>query len=377
MKGSKRDLIKAGLAMAALSTLPCTAFAAKNRKITDILGRTVSYPIKTDRIYLADPSLIFLYATLVGKGLTQNLVAIPDNFRSADLRSYQLYCHTFPEIQQLPHLPSIGGAQANLETILDLKPDIIFTTTGTLAGLQANGLLALLQRANVPVIALDMSVNPIINTPKSISIMAEVFAFHDRALRINQFIQEQLDIIKNRLARTKPEAKRVLLERAAGFTEECCLVYGDGNFAQFLTFAGGKNVASQYIHGTYGTLNQETIIHTKAQMVIVTGTDWSGYNPKGNWVGLGPGADLSLAKQKLQLLMSRNAFKTLNAVKQQQVHAIWHTFYDSPFGFIATLKFANWLHPTLFADLDANAVFKTFTEQFLPIEWQEGYWVSL
>lgn len=377
MTASKRDFIKAGLATMVLSAVPSSVLAKKRPVVRDILNRSVEYPEKIERIYLADSSLVFLYATLRGRHFLQKLVAIPSNFRTADLRSYQQYSHAFPDIKMLPHLPAIGGAQVNLETVLALKPNIIFTTTGTYAGLQANGLLTLLQRAGVSVIVLDMSIDPIANTPKSISIMAEVLGLQNRAKQINQFIKTHLDIVKTRLMSAKPEAINVLLERAAGFSEECCFAYGNGNFAQFLTFAGGGNVASQYIGTTYGVLNQETIIHTKAQMVIVTGTDWSGYNPKGNWVGLGPGANLSIARQKLRLLMERNAFKTLTAVKQRQVHAIWHTFYDSPFGFIAILKFANWLYPTLFADLDANNVFQSFTEQFLPVEWEEGYWVSL
>ncbi|MEQ4674865.1 ABC transporter substrate-binding protein [Providencia vermicola] len=377
MESTKRHLVKAGLAIAMLSVVPRPVFSASRPKVTDILGRSIAYPENAQNIYLADPSLVFLFATLGIHDFVEKLVALPSNFRTADLRSYQQYCAAFPKLEQLPHLPAIGGAQANLETLLALKPDIIFTTTGTFSGLQANGLLSLLQRANVPVIVLDMSVDPLTNTPKSIAIMGNVFGLQERAHRINRFIKTQLDHVKNRLINTKLLRPKVLLERAAGFTEECCLAYGNGNFGQFLTFAGGENIANQYIHGTYGVLNQETIIHTQAQMVIVTGTDWSGYNPKGSWIGLGPGADLQLAKQKLKVLMARNAFKTLNAVKQQHVHAIWHTFYDSPFGFIAVLKFATWLYPSLFRDLDVNAVFKDFTEQFLPIEWQEGYWVSL
>ncbi|HGN1704411.1 TPA: ABC transporter substrate-binding protein [Providencia rettgeri] len=377
MTVSKRDFIKAGLATMALTLVPSPSLAGKKHRVTDILGRSVDFAKKPERIYLADPSLIFLYAALNKNNFIEKLVAVPSNFRSADLRSYQQYCNAFPDLQALPHLPPIGGAQANLEIILTLKPEMIFTTTGTFAGLQANGLLALLQRANIPVITLDMSIDPIGNTPKSIAIMADVFQQQDTAKQINQFIKTHLQMVESRLQAAKPTMPKVLLERAAGFTDECCLAYGSGNFAQFLTFAGGENVAKQYIHGTYGVLNQETIIHTETQMVIVTGTDWSGYNPKGNWVGLGPGADLVIAKQKLKQLMTRNAFKTLSAVKQQQVHAIWHTFYDSPFGFIAVLKFANWLHPALFADIDADKVFKSFTEQFLPVKWEEGYWVSL
>lgn len=111
--------------------------------------------------------------------------------------------------------------------------------------------------------------------------------------------------------------------------------------------------------------------------MIVTGGQWQSYNPGGDWVGLGPGADLAVAEKQLAVLMKRPAFKTLAAVQQRECYAIWHAFYDSPFGFIAVLKFAAWLHPALFADIDADAVFRSFYQQFLPVPWQPGYWVSL
>lgn len=146
---------------------------------------------------------------------------------------------------------------------------------------------------------------------------------------------------------------------------------------QMLQNAGGQNLGSEYIKGTYGVLNQETVIYAKPDKIFLTGADWSGYNPSGDWINLGPGANLDLAKQQLEILMQRLAYKTLDAVKNKQVYALWHSFYDSPFGFIAILQMAKWLHPDRFSHLDVDTIFYDYHTQFLPVKWETGYWVTL
>ncbi|WP_273745757.1 ABC transporter substrate-binding protein [Morganella morganii] len=377
----KRCLLKHGLVFSALAALPGGLSAAPGKTeqqvITDIRGRRIDCSVVPQRIYVADASLMFLYASLAGKQLTEKLAAIPAAFRHADELSYQQYCRAFPALAALPHLSPLAGAQANSETIVDLHPDIIFVTTGTFSAMETGGITALLERAGIQIAVLDLSISPLKNTPRSIAIMGGILGVPDRAAKIIAFIHSHLSVVTSRLAAAPYRPVPVLLERAAGFSAECCYAYGNGNLAEFLTCAGGKNIGAEYIHGTYGTINQETIIHTRPEKVIVTGGQWQSYNPGGDWVGLGPGADLAVAEKQLAILMQRPAFKTLAAVQQRECYAIWHAFYDSPFGFIAVLKFATWLHPVLFADIDADAVFRAFYRQFLPVPWQPGYWVSL
>ncbi|TIP69101.1 MAG: ABC transporter substrate-binding protein, partial [Mesorhizobium sp.] len=52
-------------------------------------------------------------------------------------------------------------------------------------------------------------------------------------------------------------------------------------------------------------------------------------------------------------------------------------FYNSPYQFVAIQQMAKWLHPDLFADLDAEATFKELHEKFLPVGYTPGHWVSL
>ena len=168
-----------------------------------------------------------------------------------------------------------------------------------------------------------------------------------------------------------------MVERAGGFSDDCCMSFGNENFGKMVDFAGGRNLATPLIPGTFGTVNAEQIVAANPDVVIVTGSNWDGYVPGGNWVGLGYGANMTEARRKLANLMKRPAFTQTTAVKTGQVHGIWHQFYNSPYQFVAIQEIAKWLHPELFKDVDANATMKALHERFLPLPYEPGLWVSL
>jgi iron complex transport system substrate-binding protein len=168
-----------------------------------------------------------------------------------------------------------------------------------------------------------------------------------------------------------------MIERAAGYADECCMSFGDENFGRMVTVAGGDNMAANLIPGTFGTVNPEQIVAANPDVVIVTGSNWKLYVPDGQWVGVGPGADTQVARDRLAALMQRPPYRTVRAVADGRVHAIWHQFYDSPYQFVAIQVLAKWLHPNLFADLDPDAAFRELHDRFLPIPYKPGYWVSV
>jgi iron complex transport system substrate-binding protein len=167
------------------------------------------------------------------------------------------------------------------------------------------------------------------------------------------------------------------MERAGGYSDDCCMSFGNENFGKMVELAGGTNMAKDFIPGTFGTVNPEQIIASNPDQVIVTGSNWELYVPGGKWVGVGPGADKAEAERKLADLMTRPAFTDIKAVKDGNVHAIWHQFYNSPYQFVAVQQIAKWLHPDLFKDLDADATFKEMHERFLPVDYKPGYFASL
>lgn len=373
---TRRSLLCGLLAAGVLITTQPLAAMGRAKTLTDIAGRSVTLRHPVSRILLGDGTLAYALALLRPEDPFRGVVAWGDNFRAADLDGYRAYQHRFPQIDRIPRfsgktVDAIGGEQA-----IALQPDIVVLNLSSMTAATASGLLPLLKQAGIPVLFVDFRTRMFANAVRSMQILGELFGREARAARFLDFRQQQIDRVTGPLkqVRTRP---LVMVERAAGLYDDCCLTYGDGNFGELVAVAGGENLGTRLLQGTFGTLSQEKVITSDPDMVLVTGANWSLYSPGGNWVNLGPGADPAEGRARLQRLMQRPVYRTLRAVREQQVYAIWHPFYDNPYYFIALQRVAKWLHPDLFSSLDPEATFRELHERFLPIPYQPGYWLSL
>ena len=156
-----------------------------------------------------------------------------------------------------------------------------------------------------------------------------------RAEEIINFRHKAMARVRDKLAQYKPKRPKVFIERIGGYTEDCCLSFGDENFGKFVELGGGYNIGKDFIPATFGQLNPEQVIVSNPDHIVVTSADWQAYVPGGHWIPLGPGADKTLSREKLQWYTRRNAYLGINAQKQEQFHGIWHQFYNSPYEFIA------------------------------------------
>ncbi|MFZ4831853.1 ABC transporter substrate-binding protein [Rouxiella sp. Mn2063] len=364
-------------ALTLLSLSPALRAQADTQVIIDIAGRQVTLRYPLTRIFLAEGNLFYTVAALSADSPAEKLVGWRNNFRTADLDSYRLYCHYFPELATLPEFSGVEQMQFNLERLIALHPQVMILNLNSKTTIEVSGLMSKLTAANIPVVFVDMSINLMSNTARSITIMGQLFDSPLRANSLNRFRQHQLSQISNTLAQYTPLKPRVMMERAAGLYDECCLSWGKSNYGQMVDIAGGFNLAEKYITGVYGKLSQETVIASHPDKIVVTGSNWSQYSPNGDWVNLGPGASLEQAKKNLRILMQRPAYRTLQAVQSNKVYAIWHPFYDHPFNFVAIQQLAKWFHPTLFNSLEPDKTFADLFERYLPIPYQPGYWVEL
>nr|MBP8939371.1 ABC transporter substrate-binding protein [Agrobacterium sp.] len=105
--------------------------------------------------------------------------------------------------------------------------------------------------------------------------------------------------------------------------------------------------------------------------------NWAAESDINQFVPLGLGADVALSRERLANLMTRTPFPELKAVKQGNVHAVWHQFYGAPYEFLPIQQFAKWFHPDLFADLDPEKNAEEFYRKFLPVTYKPGYFASL
>lgn len=350
---------------------------AQAKILTDVTGRQVEVSNEAKRIILGEGRQIYLLAAFDTDAPFQRVVGWRDDFHKADLDSYRAYEKRYPQIAALPTFGGIKNGTFDVEQALTLKPDLVLMNLESKAATDEGKLIEKLQAVGVPVVFIDFREKPFENAEKSIRIMGELLNKPQRAEEIITFRRQQIELVTSRLQHFQGKRPGVMIDRAGGYSDECCMSFGNENFGQMVEMAGGRNIAKNLIPGTFGTLNPEQIISSNPDMVVVTGANWKNYNTVGKWVGVGPGADLAEARQRLQALMTRDAFKTLPVVRAGNVHAIWHQFYDSPYQFVAIQVLAKWLHPELFADLDPEATFRAFHQRFLPLPYEPGYWVSL
>lgn len=374
---SRRALLRGGLASGLLAAAPgLLASSPFPLVLDDIAGREVRIAALPKRVLLGDGPLAYVVALLRPDDPFGNIVGWGNNFRAADLGGYQAYLRRFPEIARIPSFPSTTQDSIGSELAISLAPDVVVMNLSSKTAAESSGLMTHLTRVGIPVVFVDFRTQMFGNTARSIEVLGALFDRPDRASAFLHFRQMQIErvTVPLRKVRSKPT---VMIERAAGLYDDCCLSYGNGNFGELVEAAGGHNLGTRFLHGTFGTLHPEQVIASDPDVVLVTGANWSLYSPAGDWVNLGPGADPVDGQARLHRLMRRPAYRALPAVKAGQVHAIWHPFYDNPYYFLALQRIAKWLHPALFAALDPDATFNELHARFLPVPYQPGYWLSL
>jgi iron complex transport system substrate-binding protein len=215
------------------------------------------------------------------------------------------------------------------------------------------------------------------NTEPTMRLFGQLFGKEARAEAFIHFRNQQIHRVTDVIEAHNPSRPSVFIERIGGYTDDCCLSFGNENFGLFVDMAGGNNIARSIIPSTFGQLNPEQVIVANPAHVVVTSANWEAFAPGGHWVAVGPAADMTQARLKLAWYTQRPAYAGIKAQDDQAFHAIWHQFYNSPYQFVAIQQLAKWFHPTLFADLDPDASFRELHERFLPVPYEPGYFVSL
>lgn len=364
-------------ALALGSLLPGPSRAETTITVTDVTGRQVEVKAPVNRAILGEGRQIYFVAALDSEDPFKRVVGWRDDFEKADLDGYRDYLAKYPHIAGLPKFGGSKEGTFDIEQAIALAPDVMIMNVESKTATDDAKLIEKLAKVGIPVVFVDFRDKPFENTEPSMRLIGRIFGKEARAEEFIAFRKEQIERVTGRLAKAAPAKPLVMMERAAGYSDDCCMSFGNENFGKMVEIAGGTNMAGTIIPGTFGVVNPEQVIAANPDHVIVTGSNWELYVPGGAWVGVGSGADKAKARSKLAALMKRPAYTGVKAVTNGQVHAIWHQFYNSPYQFVAIQQIAKWLHPDLFADLDPDQTMKMLYGRFLPVPYRPGYWVSL
>ncbi|ROM67437.1 ABC transporter substrate-binding protein [Pseudomonas brassicacearum] len=345
--------------------------------VTDLLGRQVQVRIPVRRVILGEGRQLYLVAALDTTNPLRRIVGWRKDLIQSDPDTYGAYLRRYPEIAKVPTFGGFEDGTFDIEQAISQQPDVIILNIEAQHATEDARYIEKLDALGIPVVYVDFRNNPMQNTEPTMRLFGQLFGEDARAEAFIAFRNQQIRRVTDVIEAHQPPRPKVFIERIGGYTDDCCLSFGNENFGRFVELAGGHNIASAIIPNTFGQLNAEQVIVADPAQVIVTSANWQAFAPGGHWVGVGPGADLAEARRKLQWFTQRPAYAGIKAQQTGDFHAVWHQFYNSPYQFIAIQQLAKWFHPELFADLDPDATFREFHERFLPVPYEPGYFVSL
>ncbi|WP_113260866.1 ABC transporter substrate-binding protein [Agrobacterium cavarae] len=366
-------------AVLAMGLLVSTVWPAFAEKVTvkDVTGRDVEVNVPVKHVILGEGRQIYFLAALDKNNPFEHVVGWRDDLPKADPETYEAYLAKYPDIAKLPKFGGMKDGTFDIEQAVALKPDVILMNIDAKTATEEAGYIEKLGKVGIPLVYVDFREKPMENTEPSMRLMGKLMGKEAVAEDFIKFRSDSIKRVTDVLEKENPKKPVVFVERAGGYSDDCCMSFGNENFGKMVEIAGGINMAKGIIPGTFGTINPEQIIASNPDQIIITGGKWDAYVPGGNWVGVGYGADLKEARRKLEALTKRPGFTGVKAIENGNVHAIWHQFYNNPYQFVAIQEIAKWLHPDLFKDLDPEATFKELHERFLPLEYKPGYFVSL
>ena len=370
--------LAAATALVTLTGLCGPAFA-QAFTITDIAGREVSFEAPIERVILGEGRLIYSLAPIETENPFAKVVGWRDDLYTTDEEVYEAYAEKFPEVRDITYLGNLTGGTLQVETLVDLDPDVVLFPISSKQAADEVQLEQTLSGIGIQIVYVDFREHVIDNTIPSLHILGELFDKPERAQEVADYWQAEIDRVTDVInAQADLERQNVFVYRAAGLVE-CCGTYGPDNFGLMVDMAGGHNIGSDFLPGFSGSLNPEQVVASNPDVVIVTGSNWSHYDGAEGFVSMGHAAAATVedSRAALAALMQEPAFTGSDAVANGRVYGIWHQFYTNPYQFVAIQQLAKWLHPELFADLDPEATFQEFHDRFLPIDYSPGYWFSL
>ncbi len=309
------------------------------KELTDQAGFKFKKPEKAERLVIVFPQSFGLAYIL---GLGKNIVGMPLRRIGLQKQSDSIFMRTVaPNMDKAVDVGNPG--QPNTETILGLKPDLVFSAIHVPASQKLNELL---RNANIPVLGLKAGFGGVKDWLSAVELAGKASLREDKAKKYIDLFNKNLEFVKNRVATISQKPKVLLINSGDGQTTI------RGNRTKFvfelIEAAGGQTI--EQIEGSEsGSPNLEVILKFDPDVVI---TD--NLNHMKNW----------------------DWWSKLRAVKNNRVYVapiddpsvIMTGWVNNMYAPLAILWIAKSIHPELFKDLDLNKEHDKFCEEIFGFE---------
>lgn len=364
----RRPLLAAALALAA----PRVARAQEAIRVTDLLGRPVALPRAPRRIVLGQGRLLTLMGLLHPEPVSL-LAGWSSDMAAALPDEHAAWLRRFPALATLPQLGRRLLADASLEALVQLRPDLVLLNRLNIAA-DAQGRSEVLDRLaslGIPTAVVDCMADPLRETLPSIRILGALLGREAQAATLAELYAGRMAALDGWFATHRPPVARVLLHNNAG-GRECCYSIAQGSFAALLERVAGRSIAADLLRRPLGQLNMEYVLTTPADVYLATG---GVYNGRGG-VSLGAGVPPGEAARSLAAMLRAQGLADLPSVAAGRAFALWLGFNETPQHVVALEALAGWLHPAARVAFDPRRSLEAFNRlAALPAEGT--YWTGL
>lgn len=342
--------------------------AAADITVTDIVGRQVTLPAAAKRLVLGEARHMAVLDLL-----HRDPVALVVGWRldkGLDQPTFQAYRKAFPAIDAIRSVGS-GNRDISAETVIALKPDLLVLSLMDQGDPVIRRASEQIEAAGIPIVYVDFFAHPLENSLPSLEVLGKLTGAEDSAAEFAQFYRARLDRITDRLEQDDPSRPSVFFHVHAAPTG-CCATVGGGVFDEFVSAAGGRNIAAQNVKGVLGNVSLEFLIGADPDFYVATGG--THMEQRGGLV-LGTGVAQDRAAASFADLIGAPGFSSLRAVRDGDAAGVWHLFNDSPVHIALIEYLARLFHPTLFDDIDPDETLAQIDARFLSVAVPGSWWV--
>ncbi|HEV7337791.1 MAG TPA: ABC transporter substrate-binding protein [Bosea sp. (in: a-proteobacteria)] len=348
-----------------------TPAAAQPVTVTDLAGRTVTLPGPAKRIVLAQGR------QLNGLGLLHPdpislLAGWGSDHKRQNPDAYARYAAKFPALETLPTVGD-GGTQDgfSFEKAVSLAPDLVILSQSLAGSRHGPGdLVSRFEAAGITVAVVDFYLQPLRDTVRSLRVLGKLIGREEQAEAYIRFYEERRERLASRV-RGVERPSVFMHAHAGGF--DCCQSPGKGTFDDFITLAGGRNIAASILPGATGQISLEQLLAADPAVYVATG---GVHLARRGGLVLGLGVSPEEGARSFATLIAGPGISALSAVRSGRAYGLWQLFNDTPLHIVAIEALAKWIHPERFADLDPQATLNEIQARFSAIPLDGTLWID-
>ena len=328
--------------------------------LIDLKGRNITLPDTPNRVLLGFYYEDFIAIT--GPGGIDKVVAI-SRAPWAEWRplQWEAYKAVYPQIDNFPDVGDTETSSFSVEAAIAAKPDVAL-----LAGWQFDALgegVAQLEAAGIPVVVVDYNAQTLAAHLASTRVIGTLMGSQTRAEALAKLYEDKITDTMARVAAAGDTPQKVYVELAKKGPAEVGNTYGKGMWAGVIDLVGGANIAKGQVEN-WGPLSPEYVLAQQPEVVLLAGSEWLSAPDA---VRLGFGADPAEVQARMAAYTTRPGWADMPAVKNGEVHAIYHGGARSLSDFVFARYLGKVLHPAAFADIDPQAELAAYYAEWLPI----------